>query len=67
MSEKSAVFKKKWACEIHPSCLYCIPCDCNNCKGFEKSLRNSVLKSNQEKDRGYYKTNLPPHLDNLDE
>ena len=65
MSEKSAVFKKKWACEKHPTCLYCIPCDCNNCKRFEKSLRNSVLKSNQEKDHEYYKTNL--HLHNLDE
>ena len=48
MSEKSAVFKKKWACEIHPTCLYCIPCDCNNCKSFENALKNNARKINQE-------------------
>ena len=44
MSEKSELFKKEWACEIHPSCIYCIPCDCNNCKMFEISLRSTVSR-----------------------
>lgn len=61
MSGKSVVFKKKWACEIHPSCLYCIPCDCNNCKSFEIALKNNVRKLNLEKDCVRYKKNLPNH------
>ena len=49
-NEKSIVFKQKWACEKHPTCLYCIPCECENCTQFEKTLRRSVQDSNLKKD-----------------
>ncbi len=61
MSEKSEVFKKRWACEIHPSCLYCIPCDCNNCKSFELTLKNNARKFNLEKDYQRCKKDLQNH------
>lgn len=55
MTTRSPLFNQKWACEKQPSCLYCIPCDCNNCISFEKRLQQTAYaerlkKVNQVKD-----------------
>lgn len=56
MTTRSPLFNQKWACEKQPSCLYCIPCDCNNCISFEKKLQQTAYaermqKINQERER----------------
>ena len=42
MTTRKNMFKQEWKCEKYPSCLYCIPCDCNNCVKFEKTLEKRV-------------------------
>ena len=37
------------------------PCDCNNCKSFELTLKNNARKLNLEKDYERYKKGLQDH------
>lgn len=41
----STVFNHKWQCLKHRGCLFSVPCDCENCKLFEKILENNTYKA----------------------
>lgn len=44
----STVFNHKWQCLKHRGCLFSVPCDCENCKLFEKILENNTYKSSSD-------------------
>jgi hypothetical protein len=53
--DKALKEQRTWSCQVHPGCMFSIPCECKNCMDFDIALAFQASQEYQSPQESVHK------------